>query len=60
MTNHHYANGPRYARRFLGVIGSILTGLTLTFWWPGSIASFVGGILMLVGFILWFIGFITA
>jgi hypothetical protein len=54
------ADGARCARRFLGVIGSILIGLTLTFWWPGSIASFVGGILMLVGFILWFVGFITA
>jgi hypothetical protein len=55
-----HGGNARCARRFLTVIGMILIGLTLVFWWPGSIASFVGGILLLAGFLLWFFGYITA
>jgi hypothetical protein len=50
----------RCARRFLLVIGMILTGLTLVCWWPGSIASLFGGILLVIGFLLWLTGYITA
>jgi hypothetical protein len=58
--NEPHGGNARCARRFLIVIGMILVGLTLAFWWPGSIASFVGGILLLAGFLLWFFGYITA
>jgi uncharacterized membrane protein len=60
LTRMRHDNNARCARRFLFVIGMILTGLTLVFWWPGSIASLLGGILLVIGFLLWFIGYITA
>jgi hypothetical protein len=59
MNEPHDSNA-RCAGRFLIVIGTVLAGITLVFWWPNSIASLVGGILLAVGFLLWFVGYITA
>ena len=49
----------RMRGKMLIVIIMLVIGLTLVFWWPGSMASFVGGILLLLSLILWLTGWIV-